>query len=228
MNTPSKSHTQELMDELLSIFPERLLKLNNEEQRISLKIYELLSRGRPVSISKLAMTVHISENEVNDIVSQWPGVFKNQDGDIISYWGLGLTEMLHQIQIGGNTLYNWCAWDSLFIPALLDKTAYITSVCPVTKEKIKLIVSKHGVEYEPASTVMSFVKPQSGIKIDENVITNFCHKIHFFSSEEAAAKWVAENPETFVISVEDAFSLGQKKNELSYKNVRSVHKEITI
>ncbi len=37
MKEPSKSHTQELMDELLSIFPERLLKLNNEEQRVSLR-----------------------------------------------------------------------------------------------------------------------------------------------------------------------------------------------
>ncbi len=186
----------------------------------------MLSRGRPVSITELATTVLMSEKEVNDILSEWPGVFKNEDGDIISYWGLGLTEMIHQIQIDGKTLYNWCAWDSLFIPPLVGKTAHITSVCPVTKEKIKLVVSKHGVEYQPASTVMSFVKPQSGIKIDENVITNFCHKIYFFSSEEAASTWVAENPETFVISVEDAFSLGQKNNELRYKNLYT--KEITI
>lgn len=207
-----------MMDELLSVIPESLLKLNSKEQKVSLKIYELLSQGLPVSMQKLTHAVNLPGNEVNDIINAWPGVFKNNEGDLIGYWGLALTEMTHQIQINDNTLYNWCAWDSLFIPPLLDKTAEITSICPVTQKKIKLKVSREGVDYIPSSAVMSFVKPQSGIKFDENVIVNFCHKIYFFSSESAAHKWEAENPETSIISIEEAFGLGQKKNELQYKN----------
>lgn len=218
----SKSDKAAIMDEFQSFFPEKLLELTDKKQIISLKIYELLSRGEPLPIGKLAEVVNLLENEVNEIIETWPGVFKDENGHIIGYWGLALSEMSHEIKINDKTLYNWCAWDSMFIPPLLGKTAKITSVCPVTKEKIRLTVSKEGAEFEPSSTVMSFVKPQSGIKIDESVITNFCHKIHFFSSEEAASKWVAENPDAFVISVQDAFRLGQKKNELQYTNAQVV------
>lgn len=206
-------------DELLSVFPTNLLQLSEHEQKVSIKIYELLSQGAPVSIKKLAEAVTMPEVKVNNIIDRWPGVFRDYNGLIVAYWGLGLVEMAHTIKIDDRILYNWCAWDSLFIPSLIGKSTQIESTCPVTKEKIQLTVSKEGIEVKPPSTVVSFVNPEAGVKFDDNVITSFCHKVYFFSSAEAASEWIAENPGTIIISVEDAFSLGQKKNETQYKDV---------
>lgn len=62
---------------------------------------------------------------------------------------------------------------------------------------------------------MSFIVPgASGMR--ENLITNFCHYVHFFISPEAARKWASENEGTFIMSLDDAFDLGQDKNKLQY------------
>jgi len=146
-------------------------------------------------------------------------VFYDDDGRIVGYWGLALTEMAHRFIVNGQTLYTWCAWDSLFIPQILGKPARVESTCPVTGDKIRLTVAPDGVkELDPASAVMSFVRPEAG-QIRENVILNFCHFVHFFSSAEAGSQWILEHKGNFILSIDEAYYLAQKKNEVQYKDV---------
>src|SRR5438034_10661042 len=110
------------------------------------------------------------------------------------YWGLALPDMGHRLLVDGRTLYTWCAWDSLFIPAILQRTAQVESQCPETGQDIRLTVSPNGVEeLRPSGVVMSFLNPNA-VKVREDVIVHFCHYVHFFSSSDASSRWTAKNP----------------------------------
>ncbi len=210
---------QDLATSILSLFPEEFLKLNVDKQRVSVKVYRLLAEGRPVSVKEIATALDLPEDHVTAILKGWPGVYYDDEERIVGYWGLALPEMTHRFEIDGRTLYTWCAWDSLFIPELIKKTAHIESPCPVTRNKIRLMVTPERVQHvEPAGAVMSFVRPAAD-KIREEVILNFCHYVYFFSSGEAGSQWVSEHPGTFLLSIEDAHYLGRKKNEAQYKGV---------
>ncbi len=174
--------------------------------------YRLLGAGEPVSPRQLADAVNLPEPRVRQILGQWPGVYYDSDGSVIGFWGLALGEMPHRFEVGGRTLYTWCAWDSLFIPEMLGKPARVTSADPVTKEKISLVVGPDGVEeISPATTVVSFLTPDR--PFDQDIIMKFCHFIHFFASPETAAKWTTAHPGTFLLSVGDAYALGRLTNQ---------------
>ncbi|MFQ5787966.1 MAG: alkylmercury lyase MerB [Thermodesulfobacteriota bacterium] len=216
------------MQELISSFPDEFLKLNLKEQRLSTQLYRFLAEGQPVSTERLANDLNLSSNDVTNILNKWPGVYYNQDNYIIGYWGLALPKMSHRFAINGHTLYTWCAWDSLFIPEIINKTAHVESTCPVTGKKIQLTVTPDGIEeLNPAIAVMSFVTPESS-KVRENVISSFCHYIHFFISAEAGSKWKSNNEGTFILSIDEAYYLGRKKNEAQYKDVFGTKSESGI
>lgn len=216
----AKRNREEMTATLLDLFPTEFLQLNTGEQVVSLQLYRLLAEGQPVSPDQIAQTLKLSNDTVKGILKAWHGVYYDEDDRIIGYWGLALPEMEqmeHRFFVNGQTLYTWCALDSLFIPQLLQKTAHVESTCPVTGAQIRLTVTPNGIErFSPSGAVMSLVAPQAN-QIRENVIRNFCHYIYFFSSAEAGSKWVKENEGTFLLSIDEAYALGRKINEARYK-----------
>jgi alkylmercury lyase len=118
----------------------------------------------------------------------------------------------HRIELDGRALSAWCAWDTLFLPALLGSTARVRSRCPTTAEEISLTVSPDGPsDIRPTAAVLSFLSPER--PFDSDVVRSFCHVVHFFASERAAAAWTARNPDTFTLSIEQGFRLGELTNE---------------
>ncbi len=207
------------MQELINSLPDEFLNLSLKEQKLSVHLYRLLAEGQPVSTERLANDLNLPSDDVTNILNKWPGVYYNQDNYIIGYWGLALPKMSHRFAINGHTLYTWCAWGSLFIPEIINETAHVESTCLVTGKKIQLTVTPDGIEkLNPASAVMSFVTPES-FKIRENVISNFCHYIHFFISSEAGSNRKSDNQGTFILSIDEAYYLGRKKNAVQYKDV---------
>jgi alkylmercury lyase len=198
---------------LVGLFP----ALNPEEQRMSLELYRLLAEGKPVSIRRLAERLARHSDDVAKTLRTWPGVFFDQHGDVIGYWGLSPThETTHRLRTDGRTLYAWCAWDTLFLPALLGRSADVESASPRTRTSIRLTVAPDGVRsVEPDGVVMSFVMPDRD-KLQENVVTSFCHFLHFFPSRHEGEAWVAEHPGARVLSLAAAFELGGHKNRLQY------------
>jgi alkylmercury lyase len=205
----------ELAATIVGLFP----TLSTEEQHVSVQIYRLLAEGQPVPHKKIANTVDISMDAVEKILGEWPGVYYDDAHRVIGYWGLALPEMSHRFEANGQILYTWCAWDSLFIPEIIRKTACVESTCPVTGNKIRLTVAPDGVkQLDPADSVMSFLTPEAA-KVRENVILNFCHYVHFFTSYEAGHRWTSENAGTFILSMDEAYQLGRWKNAAQYKDV---------
>jgi hypothetical protein len=81
----------------------------------------------------------------------------------------------------------------------------------VTNAHISLKVGPEGIQdVAPPSVVVSFLTPDRAF--DRDVIVNFCHFVHFFRDGEAAKEWISRHPGTFMLSLDDAFALGQMTN----------------
>lgn len=119
--------------------------------------------------------------------------------------------MQHEFRVKGQTLWTWCAWDSLFIPAVLGERADVSSPDPETRERVRLTVSPIGIErVEPSDAVVSFILPDATAfdQSAENVMGQFCHSVFFFTSRASAERWQASHDGTFLYSIADAFALG--------------------
>ena len=203
---------------IISSFPAEFLNLSIEEQKISIELYKFLAAGKPVPIKMLAESLGLPTEVIDNVLNKWLGVYFDDDAQIIGYWGLTLTPTSHRLLIDSQKLYTWCAWDSLFIPEILGISALVESACPITGEKISFTVTEDGVkDINPSGAVISLITPEES-KLRENVLVNFCHYVHFFNSTESANNWISERPEIFIISIEEAYYLGQKKNEVQYKD----------
>lgn len=203
-------------DQLKDIFPTEFINLSAAQQTVSKQIYRLLASGQPVPLESIASETGLSLEDVQAILTRWPGVSYDDVNRIVGYWGLALGKTTHRFEVNGQTLYTWCAWDTLFIPQIIQSTARVESTCPVTGERIRLTVAPDRIEKRsPEDISMSFIAPGAS-NIHRNLITNFCRYVHFFISPFAGRKWSSENEGTFILSLDEAFNLGQQKNKLQY------------
>ena len=201
-----------LSEHLLRVFP----VLDPTGQRLSLALYRELARGAPVSPSSLADRVEMPAEIVVRQLRSWPGVYYDGDQRVVGFWGLTIAPMPHRMRVDGRELYAWCAWDTLFLPALLGTSVEVESSCRVTGAPVRLMVTPRGVESaEPAGLSVSFLSSEAEA-MNADVITSFCHYVHFFSSREAAKPWLQEHPETFLLSLADAYEFGSRMNRARY------------
>jgi alkylmercury lyase len=185
--------------------------LDGEQQRAAVSLYRLLAEGEPVATEAFAERAALPLARVRDLLDRWPGVYRDQDGSVIGFWGLTIREMPHRLQTDGRTLYAWCAWDTLFLPEILGRRARVTSTCPTTGDTVSLEVDAGGVVgVTPNSAVLSFLRPDG--PFDGDVIRSFCHFVHFFASPEAAARWIERQPDTFALSLDDGVELARRRN----------------
>jgi len=79
----------------------------------------------------------------------------------------------------------------------------------------------------PAGTVVSFVTPRQKA-IEQDVVKNFCHFVHFFASAEHGERWTAKHPGTFLLSLGDAWELGRRKNAAQYRDILRSASEVSL
>ncbi len=205
------------LDKLAQIFVHAFPKLDSDDQKLAVKLYQLLAEGEWVSRDRLAHALDRPVGAVADTLNSWPGVFYDEAENIIGFWGLSVKETQHRLDVNGTSVYAWCAWDTLFIPELLNITASITSTCAATREEIKLSVSPLRVEaVEPSDVVMSFLVPDEK-ELRENITTSFCHFVYFFRSREDGEAWISQHEGGFFLSLEEAFKVGKNMNAARYK-----------
>jgi alkylmercury lyase len=218
MATPSKLNLDELAASIVKCFP----SLGLLEQRLSLDLYRLLAEGQPVPRSVLAKRLEISVDEVNRTLDSWPGVFSDSEGQTVGYWGLSLPGAYnspHTLRMDGRTLSAWCAWDTLFLPQLVGRTAEVESASPGQTGIVRLTITPQQVErVEPVASQMSVLVPDAQ-EMQKNVVTSFCHFVHFFPSRQTAESWTAKHMGTFLLSIHEAHVLARLKNEAQYRDV---------
>ena len=185
-------------------------------QEAALILLHLLAEGEPVEVQRLAHALALPAAYVDETLERSPGVFRDDHGRIVGFMGLSVAPISdHRLQIDGRSLWAWCAWDTLFLPELLDETSRVSSRCPSTGAGISLTVTPNGpVDLAPPEMVVSFLAPEQ--RFDANVLQSFCHFVHFFASPDAVASWTAEHPGTFPLSIDDAYRLGQLTNRATF------------
>jgi alkylmercury lyase len=215
MRTPQR-HLDEVMTQLIAAFP----RSTPEVQQVTVQLYRLLAAGQPVSGQHIATTLQMPIGTVNEALQQIGSrVRYDEAAQIVAFGGLSLQPTAHRFVVNGQVLYTWCAWDSLFLPAILKQSARVESTCPVTGTAIQLVVTPEGITYcNPTSTVLSFVSPQTDA-CRQDIVANFCGYVWFFRSAEAGATWTAEHEGTFLLSLKEAYELGQRKNAAQFNTL---------
>jgi alkylmercury lyase len=212
----TKTTTAEIAEQLEAGFP---AATNQADQRLARTLFEMLAQGEPVEVARLAETVGRPEAEVSEVLAGPafdPLVYRDDRDRIIGFSGLGIAELgetVHRLQLDGHEVYAWCAGDALFLPSTLEREVRVESRCPVTGERISLIVSPQGYrEVDPPEAVMSMLTAEevsARIGRGEDVIRSLCHFLFFFASEEAAREWTSEHPGTTTFPIEEGFELGR-------------------
>ncbi len=165
----------------------------------------LLAKGEPVTPEQIAAALGTSRDEAARLLEELPSAELDEQGNLVGM-GLTLRPTPHRFEVGGRTLYTWCALDALLFPFLIGASVRIESPCPVSGDVVRIQVRPDAVEkVEPASAVVSIVTPET---VDD-VRGAFCQYVHFFRSPEAANAWLADHPGAVIISVAEAHALGR-------------------
>src|SRR5258708_11682514 len=147
MTLQTQPDIEALSEHLLRVVP----ALDPAGQRLSLALYRELARGAPVSPLSLAERVEMRAETVVQQLQTWPGVYYDAEQRVVGFWGLTIAPMPHRLRVHGRELYAWCAWDTLFLPALLGTSVEVESSCRVTGAPVRLMVTPRGVESSDAA-----------------------------------------------------------------------------
>ena len=185
------------------------------QQETAVALYRALAQGQPLSAQAVAQALGVSTDAAADRLARDPmrAFVYAEQGQVVGFGGLAAAPMHHEFRVAGRTLWTWCAWDSLFIPAVLGQTAEVSSPDPQSHEPVRLRVSPAGIEHvTPASAVVSFLLPDEGdfARSAANVMGNFCHHVFFFTSSESGEQWRAAHPGTLLYTPQEAFELGAR------------------
>jgi alkylmercury lyase len=191
-------------------------RFDRDEQHAALALYRLLAEGSPVDAAALAERTTMSTPHAAQRLDRWPEVFRDGQGRVVAFGGLSLAKTTHRLEIGGRQLYTWCAWDTLFLPELLGRTASVTSECPMSGEPVELTVTSAGVErVAPTGAVLSMRAPTDRCAGDD-LIVRFCQHVHFLASQQAAEQWLTGRDDAFMLTIDEGFELGQIANRTNF------------
>lgn len=192
-----------------------LPEFSAEQQHTAVTLYRELAKGKPLTTERVASVLGVPSEKAAAELARNPlrAFVYAHEGQIVGFGGLAAAPMHHEFRVKGQTLWTWCAWDSLFIPTVLGDTADVSSPDPETRELVRVTVSPIGIErVEPKDAVVSFPLPGEGVfdHSAENVMGTFCHSVFFFTSRESGQDWRSTHERTVLYSLDDAFELGRR------------------
>ena len=184
------------------------IDIDERGRRIVVAVYDLLAQGDPVRPAEIAARAREPEALVVATLKGWPGVFWDDQGRIVGFWGLAIPEMDHRFHAeNGKPMYAWCALDPFLIVPVIGRPARVESKDPVTGEPITMTVTPRGInDLSPASAVVSFLAPNKPFDFD--VIESFCNFVLNFASHESAERWAAERDGIVLLPAAEAFEVG--------------------
>ena len=197
-----------LADSLAGTFP------GCDDGPLAIALLRALAQGDPVTPTALAAASDQGVAHVNAALSRWPNVQRDTVGRVVAFSGLSLLPTAHRFDVGEQSLYTWCAWDTLFLPAMLEQTARVRSRCPATGTSIALTVAPYAVQSPPEALHVSF--PPMASACCEDITATFCCHVHFLAGHDAADRWSAEH-DVIVLAINDAFELGRLATRACYR-----------
>jgi alkylmercury lyase len=192
----------------LETIAERLSEqLHCEQEGLCRPIVQQVTRGKPVAPAALRASLQVSQDGLEQRLAKLPPDVEFDGAGNIVGLGATLVPTSHRFQMGGQLLYTWCAFDTVLLPPSLHVEAQVQSTCPVTGQPITFVVTPEGVirDQVPASGVMSLIVPAER---SDCTRATFCQQSLLFQSEQAASAFLADHPETLILSVEEAAYVG--------------------
>jgi len=180
-----------------------------EDAPLAVALIRLLGAGQPVPPAALAQTVNRPEGEVIERLEHWPNVELDQQSRVVGFSGLALSPTPYRFRVGDRQLYTWCAWDTLFLPALLDETASVHSTCALTSADVELVVSPGGLQnFGPGELYVTF--PALADTHAGDIRNSFCCHVVFLAGAQTAHTWKAAHAGGTVLPVDAAYELGHR------------------
>ncbi len=205
-----------LLDRIVGLRP----STGRYARQFALQLYRMLARGEPVRVEELAEMLNRRSFQMRRTIESWPSLIQQDERKrVVGFGGLSLERTKHRFTGEGRSLYTWCAWDSLFIPEIIGKTAHVKSECPVSGRSISVTVRPDGVsDCDPPKAIVSFLLPEA-VDLEQDVRGNFCKYVHFFASRDAGEEWTRRNEGMFLLTVSEAFELGSRKNARQFGDI---------
>ena len=206
----SNARATEAMRKLIE--PGGPLGYGPELSRLLVRLMRELAQGRPIPkerVDEIVADMGIDQVEAYRLLGEVAE--RDADENVYGIFGLSLNDTPHRFYVNGTRMSTWCAADTLKLPPVLDQTASVESVSPVSREKVRLRVSPQGVEeVDPAGAVLSIVivdPDDANMGSVEAIWGTFCHHLFFFASREEAERWSAGRDDIEILSVEEAYEL---------------------
>ncbi len=192
------------IDDLAAALRAAAPTLDPAEQRLVVALYRALAEGSPVPAAALGHRLGTPDATIEAALDRWPGVYRNDNGDVIGFWGIAVDGMPHRLTVDGAAATAWCALDPFLIAPLLDAAEVeVRSTDPVTGEPVTMAITPDGIaRVEPLGAVMSMVAPDG--PFDHDVVQSFCHFVWFFAGRESGEQWIARHPGTFLLGIAEA------------------------
>lgn len=141
---------------------------------------------------------------------------RRSDGALTAFIGLSIEKSAHRFIVGGRTLYVWCVFDALFLPALLKCNAILKTRCPATHADIIIdIDSERAAPVSPTHPVMSIIAPDNAACC-RDLRGAFCDHVNFFADQDAFNR---ANVDGACVSLDEAFALATRRNAARFPDV---------
>src|SRR6266436_4875315 len=118
--------TAPTLEEYWQSLEPRLLRFLPEEQRAAVALYRELAKGHPVDAAQLGRALGVSPDEGRTLMQRRSiagFIYADVEGRVLGFGGLAAAPMHHRFEVDGRALSTWCAWDALFVPELLGRSA---------------------------------------------------------------------------------------------------------
>ena len=117
----------------------------DDNSRLLIKMWRTLGQGQPVThemTAQIAEGLGIPFERADAFLRQITE--RDSNDNIIGLLGLSLNqEWAHRLIINGRPFRTWCAWDTLFLPAMLGETVVVESESPLSGTLVRLTVTPH-------------------------------------------------------------------------------------
>lgn len=202
-------------DELIEAYRKAFAAIPKEaldlDFRLTYRTMQALAKGKPVSPDQLAkiweMPLEQARSVLAGAVASGRAEIDSQ-GDLVGGI-LSLTPTAHRISMAGKQLYAWCAYDAIYAPGVVGKSARIASTDPVTGESITMTITPAGVaDVRPEGSVVSIVGTETDTRAGPK--SPRCSQMLFFESRDSAHKWLQGRADVTILTMEEAFEIARQ------------------
>lgn len=190
-------------------FSERLAAAGTDAQALYRALLPAFAAtGAPPPLADAAAGAGLTTNRARTALYELAAadlVSLDGDGTLAGAFPLSARPTRHRVQVQhGPVLHAMCAVDALGVPAMLGRTAVVTSTDPASGEPVQVQVTQDGrLDVEPPDAVVLLARTGEG-----QLATACCSVIDFYA-DSASARRALDRPGTrgTVLSVAEAYAL---------------------